>query len=51
MKECPACGSKEIYVNIKGYVQCLRCGFSRYGVERPNYGKKTVYIKKDERRK
>ncbi len=46
MRECPICGSKDIYVSKNGVAVCLKCGHKKFGVDRPNYGKHIVYIEK-----
>lgn len=46
MKECKACGSKDIYVSKNGVAVCLKCGSKQFGVQRPDYGKNQVYIKR-----
>ena len=46
MKECPVCGNRDIYVDQNGNAQCLRCGYTKRRVQRPEYGKRIFYIKK-----
>jgi len=45
MRECPMCGSRDIYVNKQGVAVCLKCGHKRFGVARPDYGRRIIDLK------
>lgn len=46
MKECKICGSKDIYTTKNGVALCLNCANKKYGVQRPDYGRRIIYVKK-----
>jgi hypothetical protein len=35
------------YVNKQGVAVCLRCGAKAWGIQRPDYGKRIIYMKGD----